>query len=47
MLIVLYFSDRVVGQMRPMSVRDLEFGLNKVRTSKQTMTDSISQINLD
>ena len=41
------FSDQVQHQMRPISMEDLQFGVNKVKESKQTMTDTISMIQLD
>ncbi|XP_053393466.1 outer mitochondrial transmembrane helix translocase-like [Mercenaria mercenaria] len=41
------YCDRVQGHMRTINLQDLETGINKIRVSKQTMTDSISNIQLD
>ncbi|XP_060552488.1 outer mitochondrial transmembrane helix translocase-like [Ruditapes philippinarum] len=41
------YCERIDGPMRNINVQDLEVGINKIRISKQTMTDSISNIQLD
>ena len=42
-----YFSNVVQGNMRPISMEDIQYGVNKIKESKQTMKDSISMIQLD
>ena len=46
-LIFVYYSDVVQGNMRPISMEDIQYGVNKIKESKQTMKDSISMIQLD
>ncbi|KAL4240946.1 ATPase AAA domain-containing protein 1 [Mactra antiquata] len=41
------YCDQVATDMRQINLQDLEFGINKIRISKQTMTDSVSNIQLD
>ena len=41
------FSDIVQDQMRPVSMEDILYGVNKVKESKQSMKDTISMIQLD
>ncbi|XP_052266774.1 outer mitochondrial transmembrane helix translocase-like isoform X2 [Dreissena polymorpha] len=41
------YCDLVQGEMRKISLDDLEFGVNKLRTAKQTMAGSVSQLQLD
>ncbi|XP_052768242.1 outer mitochondrial transmembrane helix translocase-like [Mya arenaria] len=41
------YCDMITGEMRNISLSDLTYGVKKIRNSKQTMSSSVSNIQLD